>query len=325
MQKQIQSFRAEVIERVLDAQRHLSGGHLHLIYSPELADPLRLKSSDIQRDTASIMPKRLPKEWAGDDFPRVVTLDCTRIAKYLLDTDAGRDDPLFEASISQVYSEVVLNERASLAIVNDNPGPSESAICGWVVSRQTASQFAHRVQSHAYPARGPSDRIWVRWHNPVYLFALWPALESLQRKALLGDAIWIVHDLQGTLRSLHVEGDTVDQRDREIDFRADEMQWRRFDNAQTVAQLLRNWRAQSETGTSNLPEDASDRLMKHLLAACRLGLRGDNRAIYAMTLSRVSSDAEDVPEWKALIEQTVRGEMALRDGLVMLPEHFWIR
>ena len=158
-----------------------------------------------------------------------------------------------------------------------------------------------------------------------YLFALWPTLNSVQKRALLGDAVWITHDLQGTLRVLCADDEIPESSLHGIGFRADEMQWRRFDNAQTVAQLLRNWRAQCEEDAFSVPEDASERLMTHLLAACRLGLRGDNKAIYAMTLSRLSADAESVPEWRLLIEQTVRGENTLRDGLPTLPEKFWNR
>lgn len=325
MQKQAEAFRNKIIESVRAAQARIPGGRLHLIYSPELSDPLALRSGESRRDVASMAPRRLRDEWKSDDYPRVVTLDCMRVANYLFETDAGRDDPLFDASISQAYAEVILNERASLTVVNENPGSSESAVCGWVVSRQTAVQFAHRIQFHAYPLRGGIDRIWVHWHNPVYLFALWPTLNSAQKRALLGDAVWITHDLQGTLRVLCADGEASDAVLNGISFRADEMQWRRFDNAQTVAQLLRNWRVQCEADASSVPEDASERLMNHLLAACRLGLRGDNRAIYAMTLSRLSPDAESMPEWKSLIDQAVRGESTLRDGLLTLPEKFWIR
>lgn len=322
METDAQAFRRQVLEAVHAAQAQRAGGYLHLVYSPELADPLQLLD-DSRRKTALIRPANLDKDWNGANFPRLITLDCRRVAAFMLETDAALDDPLFEASIVQAHAEVCLGERANLAVINDNPGPSESAVCGWIASRQDAPTLARRMAHHSYPLRPGSYHRWLRWHNPIYLSALWSTLSPAQQRALLGDACWVAHDPVGELRNRQADMTGVKENEVEVTFRPSEEQWQRYDDAPGAAQLVRNWQAQCLQDRATLPPDAIERLYKHLADARRLRLRGDDRAIYAMTLARLPDESARLPEWVALLSRVDRRETTLRDGLSTLPDHFW--
>ncbi len=320
METDAQAFRRQVLDAVRAAQAQRPGAHLHLVYSPELTDPLQLLE-DSRRETALIRPANLDKDWNDANFPRLVTLDCRRVAAFMLETDPARDDPLFESSISHAHAEVCLGELADTGIINDNPGPSTSAVCGWIASGQSAAELARRMARHSYPLRPGGYHHWLRWHNPIYLSALWSALSPAQQRALLGDALWIAHDPIGELRTYQANPRDTMPGEVEVTFRPADEQWARYDAAPVVGELACNWRA--NTDGKPLPPDAIERLHRHLADARRLGLRREDRRLYAATLAQLPAGAERVPEWLALLEQVARDETKLRDGLGKLPEHFW--
>jgi hypothetical protein len=322
METNPQAFRRQVIDAVIAIQAQRPDGFLHLVYSPELADPLQLLEES-RRETAPIRPANLPQEWKDVDFPRLVTLDCRRVAAFMLETDPARDDPLFESSITQAHAEIFLGEMADIGVINENPGPPAGAVCGWIASGQSAAELARRMAKHSHPLRPGSYHYWIRWHNPIHLSALWPALSPAQQRALLGDAIWIAHDPIGELRTYAADQTGAVAGEAEVNFRPNDEQWARYDNAPAAVRLIRRWQNEcAEEGTA-LPPDALERLHRHLAETRRLRLRGDERAIYAMILARLPAHAARAAEWHALVERAGRGEGTLREGLASLPEYFW--
>ncbi|MEJ2631946.1 MAG: hypothetical protein P8011_10025 [Acidihalobacter sp.] len=313
-------FREMVIDVVRAVQAQRPDGFLHLLYSPELADPLDLRD-DIRREVGL-----LRREWASTypqpdiDFARFLTLDCRRVAAYMCETDSALDDPLFEASITQAHAEAHLGVQAEPELGNDTPNFSPYAVCGWVATTQSAAELARRLQRCNRLGRLHHYH-WLRWHNPVYHAALWPVLTSEQRRILLGDALWIAPGPLGRLHLYQADPQPADAAPLPLSFSLDKAQLERHRDAPAAVALARSW--QAAEGDCPLPADALKRVLRHLDDARRLKLRGEDRQLYAGAMLRMAPGAERAAEWTSLLDRTVRGENKLRDGIAVLPERFW--
>lgn len=316
----MESLRRKIIAATRAALEGDSARYVHFVYSPELSDPLKLLD-DVRRETALIRPPNLRESLKDSKFPRLITLDCRRVASYLFETSNIFDDPLFEASISQTYAEVIKGDVVDLTVINENTGPSVGAACGWIVSRQTATELAARIARNSYLPHPSGVRHWIRWNNPLHMSTLWPALTAVQQCALLGDAHWIAFDLTRRLRTYKCSVAPSKPGESYQHLQFHDEQWTRHDAAPVVGSLIEKMIA----ADGAVDENVVERLYRYLTDAGRKGLRRENRRLYAMTLIYVGDGVDAVPEWLDLIERARKGETTIRAGLVGLPATFWSR
>ena len=321
-------FRRQLLAAIHDAKASHPDAHLYLLYAPELADPLQL-ADEARRTQALIRPMGVEQAWLGEtaQLPRVITLDCRRVASYLLESDPGLDDPLFEASVTLAHAEVCLGMRVDTTLTNDDAGHAEGAICGWIVSEESAATIAQRIGSQSR-ANHPGHRgEWVRWYNPIHLDAVWRSLSAEQRHSLIGHATWLAHDAAARLTAYRAaDHDAPERADTSPSARLlDRDQWQALDNAVLVAALARSWQGLCDAEGRTLPADATDQLHRHALAAQRHGLDAQDLALYTMTAVQLPAGATQAPEFLQLVEQVVTRGSDLGDGLRNLPDTFWQR
>lgn len=322
----ITEFRAAVLEQLTAAKAAMPDAHIHLLYAPELADPLQLVD-DGKREAARIRPLFMQTHWPEKALPRLVTLDCRRVAAYMLETDPALDDPLLEASITQAHAELHLGNRVQPVLTNDSPGMAERSVCGWIVSPESAKAFAARINWQSGQPHPRHRSRWVRWYMPDHLNALWPTMSAPQRQALLGQATWLAHDAMGWL--FRYTADAIPQGETAVDPqdapRLTEQQWQTADNVPVVTELTRAWQRLCDAEGRPLPADATQRLHRHVAAARRLGLDAENLALYAMTVAQLPEGAAQAPEFVEMVRQIVSRGGTLVSGLRELPEDFWQR
>lgn len=322
----ITEFRTAVLEQLKAAKAAQPDAHIHLLYAPELADPLQLVP-DAKRDVARIRPLFMQTHWPEEALPRFVTLDCRRVAAYMLETDSALDDPLLESSITQAHAELHQGESVQSVLTNDTPGMAERSVCGWIVSPESAKEFATRINWQSGQVHPQHRSRWVRWYMPDHLSALWPAMSPEQRQTLLGPAMWLAHDVTGWLfrYSAEVSAQGAPAIDPQDAPRLTEQQWQTLDNVPVVTELTQAWQRLCDAEGRPLPADASQRLHRHVAAARRLGLDAENLALYAMAVAQLSEGAAESPELVAVVRQTVSRGGTLATGLCKLPDDFWHR
>lgn len=328
----IQRFRQTLLDAVASLKATRSGAQLHLLYVPELVDPLSLVE-DAVRDMALIRPPLNVVSAAPDKdkLPRVITLDCRRVAAYFLETSPDIDDPLFESSITQAHAETCLQQKHDAELQNDERELSELSIGGWILSCEPASTIALRIHKFAHLILSNEQRYWVRWSNPVYLSALWPAMTAAQRWALLGDAVWLAFDATGQLRHYsateveiaHKASDTVNplyavrclSREQSLTVK----------NVPLVRDLLPRWQSLCEERGERLPIDAERQLHAHVQAAQQCRLDAESVAIYALTAVQLRPGATQDEDWLGMVRRAGANALPLSDLMGRLPDEFWER
>jgi hypothetical protein len=300
---------------------------IHLIYTPELQDPLNLVG-DTRRDVAFIhAPTRL-KVIAPDreKAPRVVPLDCRRVAACLLEGDPGLDDPEFEHSIKQSHIEICLDQPHDAELSNDEREFSEYAIGGWLIGTESAKTLSVRLRNFSN-----QQRSWIRWTNPSVLSALWPTMTHEQRFTLLGDATWLAFDITGTLRHYAGNGGvataSADQAAAPRPFipGLDQQQIQMLKNVPLVRDLIRSWKAMLEEQEKKLPANAEQLLHVHVRRAQQVGLAAESVAICTMVAVQLKPGATDDAEWIKLVRHAAADGLDLRDLLDTLSDVFWDR
>jgi hypothetical protein len=332
----VTDFRARVLAAIQAVKRRQPDAYLHLVYAPELADPLGLVNDD-RRDTAHLLAMNGTKmTWPREAWPRLITLDCRRIAAYLLENDPALDDPLLEASITQAHAELFLGGGVDVMATNDDPSFAANAVCGWVVTPETALQVASRINQVSTPSRelvfqpGEKyrvDRRWVHWYQPECFSALWPTLAAEERKALLGPALWLTHTETGDLQRFSTDPTDAPapHENHSALLKLRVVQWEAMDDAPIVKQLTKKWQALCEEQQRPLPKDASAQLHRYVKAARDQHLDGSDLALIVMTAVQLEPGAIETPEFRQMVEQALRNGTSLCDGLANLPESFWER
>jgi hypothetical protein len=319
----LRDFRRQLLDALHDARALRPKAQLHLLYAPELADPLAL-AEEPRRDTARMRPPRVAADWPEQAWPRIVTFDCRRVAPYLLETDASLDDPLLEASITHAHAEVWLGQRVRVEVTNDDPGMAQSAVCGWIVSAESAAQMSERIQRHAALFNSGNRRRWVRWYQPACIGLLWPLLTPLQQQALLGPAAWLAHDAAGRLQCF--ESDAAARLESQESTRfLSVAQWAAVDNQEVVADLVRRWQALCAAEARELPPDAAHRLHGLVQQARGHRLDAEDLAVFALLSVQLREGATSSPEFLRLLDSAQAAGGALRDVLADLSELFWRR
>lgn len=333
MEIDIERFRTPLIDALRAARAQHPDAHLHLLYSPELADPLAL-IGDTRREAALINPPvhNVPiVEPPKENRPRLITLDCLRVAPYLLETDAALDDPLFEASVSQAVAETALQQRPDTELENDEPVLAEFAIGGWLLTRESAADVASRIHRYSYFHAKEGLRAWIRWTNPVYLNAMWPTLKAEQKQMLLGEAVWLVFDAAGQLRRYASNDPTASVDANETvapkiaDRILDAQQTQLIKNMLPVRDLLARWQTLCEARGERLPNDAEQQLHALLGEAQRYALDADSVTLYVLTAVQLKPSATEDAEWIACARNAGSDGLPLRDRIEHLSDDFWQR
>lgn len=316
---ELQALRRQLLDHIKLARQADTAMHVHLLYTPELHDPLGL-TGDTRRVSATIAPAARLKKVAAqpDKAPRLLTLDCRRVAPYLLETDPALDDPALEASITQCYAEVCCAHTPDKLARNDEGELSEFSIAGWFVSTEDATTLAARLKAFAL-----QHQDWVAWTHPAFVHALWPTMSAAQRVAMLGGATWLALSLDGKLCQYAAPAPTTHAvaPSPALDAR----QLRMVHNVQLVRELMTGWQSMCQAAGRQLPEAAEQLLHEHVRTAQDHRLDSDAVAMFAMTVVQFKVGATADAEWQAMIRAIADDGTALRDRLATLSDEFWER
>lgn len=322
-QQGLSHFRRAILDAITAVKAHQPQSCLHLVYAPELADPLELLGES-KREVALIKPA-IPDVagWPEDACPRLITLDCRRVAAYFLETDAGMDDPLMESSISQSYAESLLGQRVNILQTNDDPGQAERAVCGWIVSPETAAQISVRISASSSGMDIQRRRSGVRWYNPDYLEVLWPTLTATQKQDLLGQGVWIAHEGNGRLKTYASEHEAAWNTLPPSVVRLDTMQWLQLENVPLVQQLFQQWKNLCHETARPLQSDAQEQLHQWVHRARQIGLDGEDIAVYAIAAMQMPSRLAEDAELIAAVKNAVQQGDKLSQSLPALLDRYW--
>lgn len=322
----LQHFRRCVLQAVRPFKEARPDARLHLLYTPELHDPLTA-AADERRDVALL---RAPKylnvvEAEPEGLPRFITFDAARVAGQSLEQDAGFDDPLFDSSIVQAHAEAFLGARHDVHAGNDDRELAAGVIGGWVLSRQTAAELAARVARFS-DARltDQAGRTWVRWTQPDLFNALWPLLQPEQREALLGDAVWFTVDAAGTVCRYAAEGrHGIHDAPTPALASLNAQQAAAVRNAPLVRELRERWQALCLESGARLPANTERLLHERVWQAQSLGLGAEAVAIYVLTSVQLKPGATQDPRWQEAIANARRQGSSLLNEWTRLPAQFW--
>ena len=327
---ELQAFRRQVLDALHTAKSQWPDASIHLLYSPELSDPLEV-SQDTKRECALIRP---PSGWPMEqaNMPRVVTLDCRRVASYLLETDPALDDPLFESSVTQAHAEAFGQPAPDLTATNEVHDAVLTSVCGWVVSPDPAATVALRFSMAGKWRDERRFKRWLRWHDPRLMPHLWPALGDDQRRVLLGEQLlWLAPGLWGELRGYIGEpgenGPTAPEALLDAPYvpLPTPSQWQRLQRVPLVNNLLAKWRDVLAAKGQDLPATSLDRLHAYLGEAQERGLDGEDMSFYAMVAVQLAPSATQDAEFDRMVQQCRAKAASLRDGIDGLSDEFWGR
>ncbi|MFV8605938.1 DUF4123 domain-containing protein [Ralstonia pseudosolanacearum] len=306
------AFRQEVLQHLIALRARWPGGSLHLLYVPGIEDPLQLLAGHAR---VQAIARDLLQVDADDAFlPHVITLDCRKVAAYLLETDPALDDPLLEASIALAAEGIIGNDGRT------------HAVCGWLASPDDASTIARRLGQAAHRFDSGARRtVRVRWHDPRVLSHLWPQLPAAQRTALLGTRlVWVAVGAMNRVTVFDVEASETVVTAR-MPTQSDTTQWTRLRHVGMVNRLLELWRERLHEAGTTLPEDAIDVLHRHAAQASAHGLDGRDAQTYVLLAVGLRVGFEQDPHWRDAIHAATDAPGTFEDHAQALPATFWER
>lgn len=310
------AYRCQVLDTLRGARNRWRHARLFVLYAPGHDDPLELaKQEPPKRDTALVAWGKV-LGYKQEHYPRVIELDCRRVAAHLLENDAAFDDPLLEETITRTYEEL----SAPAADPEGDEG-SARAFCGWLVSPESAQDIARRfVQASQRTEPGALRRYGFRWHDPRMMALLWPTLDAAQRTALLGpQVVWVALEAAGHL----VQFDASQAMPSEAQPVALSMQQAQRDRASRLGlinQLVEAWR---ERAGQPLPRNATERLHRHVEQAERWGLNGRDLMAFVFAAVELQDGFEGDPRMLAVVRQTLLAPGTFGDHFDELPPDFW--
>lgn len=325
MERQISNMRAAVLGQLSACLKISPDAQLHLVYLPELSDPLTL-AADERRAFALIQPPASSLAIRPDQGARLITLDCTKVAAYLLETHPALDDPVLESSITQVWQESAGRAAHDRALHNDEPDLSNLAIGGWIVSNECASVIAQRFRHAAPYYRASGHTYWVRWFCPDHLHTLWPTLTEPQRVALLGNATWVGIDPFGQIKVYRADysaelASTPSNANKTRQLSRDQIL--AVEEVPAVRDVVERWRDQAQLEGSALPPDAVIRVQSLIREAKDLGIRGAGLTTYALQALPLQDQARRDPDWLAAIRDLLVEGLPLTELHERLQPQFW--
>lgn len=327
METNFNGLRAAVLEALANGLKRSPDAQIHLVYIPELSDPLALVG-DERRAFALIQPPTGSLAIRPDKAARLITLDCTKVAAYLLETHPALDDPALESSITQAWQESAGRAAYDRALHNDELDLSNLVIGGWIVSTESASVIAQRFRHAAPNHRSGGHTYWVRWFCPDHLHALWPELTKAQREALLGSATWVGVDALGQVKVYRADAGAGVHDLSSSTHRASQLsrdQILAVDEVPTVRDLYERWRDHVASVAADIPRDALQRVQGLVQEARELGLRGNGLTTYALLALQLPEQARSDPDWRSAVEAVMADGQPTSDLSGHLPAQFWLR
>ena len=321
MKMKFSEFHSTLLDAVLKAKKRQPTASIHLLYAPELADPLELVG-DVLRNIA-LINSPVKVGWTAATAPRLLTLNGSGIGVELLNAEGGIGDAMLQRSIQKSYANIFGDEQVQVALTNDDPGMAENAICGWVVSPEPARQIAARIArlSNLWGAK-PSSQI-ARWFYPHCFVGLWPELEDHQKHALLSGGTWLLHDHFGQLQQYGPVQESSDETSWVPKFSS--TQRRIIDNTLVVSALAKCWQSISRIEQQPIPKDAVSKLHQFVLQGQRHHLDAEDLMIYVMTAVQLPNGALEDQDFSSMLAAIAEDGVSLRDGLSTLPDNFWQR
>lgn len=311
-------FRRQMLAALHAARSRWPHSRLHLLYAPGWTDPLGLADSSepARRDTALI-------PWARDagydrpQYPRVIELDCRRVAAYLLETDPAFDDPLLEESIT-----LAQRDLAAGAAQLDREEGLGRCLSGWLASPDSADTIARRFAGASQRIERPSyQRYWLRWHDPRMMALLWPQMTAAQRSALLGEQLsWLAFDATGQLVEF-ASPSTADAAAAER-LSLTPPQWAAIHQLAAVNQLVDAWRAQR---SGLLPRNACEAVQSEIVRAQAWGLDGRDLQVFVLLALELRRGFEQDADLQQAVNNAARNPGTLADHIDELPAEFWQR
>ena len=296
------AFRHEVLQHLTALRARWPDGGLYLLYVPGEADPLHVL---VGHPRVQAVARSGADEPADAFLPRVIALDCRKVASYLLETDAALDDPLLEASIALAAE-----------------GTQGHAVCGWIASPDDASAIARRLgQAARQFDPGAHRMVRMRLHDPRVVSHLWPQLPQAQRGALLGEHLaWVAVGATGQVVVFDAQ-----EADKTVETMSHATQWERVHHVGMVNRLLELWRQRLQASGQALPEDAVDLLHAHAVQASHHGLDGRDAQTYVLLAVGLRHGFEHDADWRAAVQAAVEAPGTLEDHTAALPDLFWQR
>lgn len=315
------AFRRRLLDALRSARAHWPGAKLYLLYAPGAEDPLGIARGDEppRRVTATVA-WAVSVDTGAHAYPRVVELDCRRVAPYLLENDPALDDSLLEDTISLAYQEVWGLTREPGGIHT----PSRS-LCGWLASPDPAAAIAHHLAEASErldPATG--RRAWLRWHDPRTMALLWPGMTDVQRTALLGPRLnWLATDAAGDFMEFSSTaggaGATSGQAPR-LSLSAG--QWAAMHQLGLVNHLVELWRRQRGRP---LPAQATEVVQREVQRASAWGLDGRDAQVFVLMAVGLRHGFEQDAALRRALDSAARHPGILADLIEELPAEFWSR
>jgi hypothetical protein len=310
-------YRREVLNALQAARKRQPPSNLFLLYSPGDDDPLDLATSTAppRRRTAAIA-------WGQDigyrseHYPRVIELDCRKVASYLLESDPALDDPLLEETITRTH-EQLHTEYVDL----DDGGLEPRPICGWLASRESPEEIARRFMRASEPEHPRTmQRRWLRWHDPHVIGLLWPTLSIDQRHALLGpEMIWLTQDAAGHLVQFSAQDGMHNDLSRQVPLSVSASQWDRMGRVGLIHQLIQAWRAHAK---QPLPRGAAELLHQHVERAQVRQLNGRDLQAYVFTAMDLRDGFDRDPRMETVVREAISAPGTLADLIGELPPDF---
>ena len=316
---QIEHFRNHLLQALKHASESLIGSRIHLLYVPGFGNPLGLSAANPRKE--AIVHSMVRAGFDRAMVPRVIELDCRKVASFLLETHPGFDDPLLESSITHAYG--YTQSQAD----EERLEPMGRHVAGWIVSKDDVTEIARRLGACGKTFRPPfAGGSHVDWHDPRLLAQLWPSLGSAQRHLILGtDSVWIAVDAQGCL--VHFSHDDRAPAPDGTDSNATITlhQASRIQHVELVNHLLESWREQCAARRESLPAQATERLHEHVDKARRAGLDACDLQSYVLFAVSAREGFEEDSALRAALSSAKEAPGTLADHLSQLPSEFWER
>lgn len=305
------AFRHAVLEAI---QRHRSppDSRLHLLYAPDFDDPLQW-ISDTRRDTAMVRWER--SGYTSETYPRVIEMDCRKVAPYLLETDPSLDDPWLEASITHAY-------RYTHSQGDTDEGDSDRALCGWIVSPDSPKVIAQQLLrvSRLFDANRNMP-IGSHWHDPRVIALLWRTFSAEQQGALLGARIrWIGIDGAGRLVDFY-SAHASQQASGPLKLSSQQRQ--QLERSAVIHEHLRHWHRQCVSDGTPLPHDALETMCRLVMTARTYHLDGYDLQVFVRLATQLPPGAERAPALQAAAGEAAESPGTLFDRIKSLPAGFW--
>jgi Domain of unknown function (DUF4123) len=314
----LDTYRRHVLDTLRDARNRRPQSRLFLLYLPGYDDPLALAEQEPPQRTTALVPWGKDFGYEPAHWPRVIELDCRKVAAYLLETDPAIDDPLLEETIARAHQG--LSTPAADPDVDEG---SAIAICGWLVSPESAQDIARRfAQASQRFHPSTSSKTWLRWHDPRMVRLLWPTLNSAQRLALLGSGLaWVAPEPTGHLVQFDASPDASNETPPKALF-MQALQWARVGRFGLINQLVEAWR---ERAGWPLPRHAMELLHRHVAQGQWWGLRGRDLTAFVFAAIELQDGFERDPRLLTVVGRSLLERGTFRDRLDELPADFWVK